>query len=50
MHNTLDKDKEREKADAEKGRALDSAMSQITKSYGKGAIMKLESTSRSAAR
>src|SRR6184192_2329512 len=36
-----DKDKEREKADTEKGRALDSAMSQITKSYGKGAIMKL---------
>ncbi|TMC54688.1 MAG: recombinase RecA [Chloroflexi bacterium] len=36
-----EKDKEREKADAEKGRALDSAMSQITKSYGKGAIMKL---------
>src|SRR5256712_1857834 len=36
-----DKDRERDKALEEKGRALDSAMSQITKSYGKGAIMKL---------
>jgi len=36
-----DKDRERDKAIEEKGRALDSAMSQITKSYGKGAIMKL---------
>src|SRR6266567_419347 len=36
-----DRDKERDKAKEEKGRALDSAMSQITKSYGKGAIMKL---------
>src|SRR5216110_812137 len=36
-----DRDREREKAQEEKGRALDSAMSQITKSYGKGAIMKL---------
>jgi recombination protein RecA len=36
-----DKDKERDKAHEEKDRALDSAMSQITKSYGKGAIMKL---------
>jgi recombination protein RecA len=36
-----EKDKEREKALEEKERALDSAMSQITKSYGKGAIMKL---------
>src|SRR5205823_604407 len=36
-----DRDKERDKAHEEKGRALDSAMSQITKSYGKGAIMKL---------
>src|SRR6202165_2641253 len=45
IEKTLDKDKEkdkeREKAHEEKGRALDSAMSQITKSYGKGAIMKL---------
>src|SRR5438309_1971110 len=36
-----DADKEKEKALEEKDRALDSAMSQITKSYGKGAIMKL---------
>ena len=36
-----DKDRERDKAHEEKDRALDSAMSQITKSYGKGAIMKL---------
>src|SRR5438094_99071 len=36
-----DTDREREKAHEEKGRALDSAMSQITKTYGKGAIMKL---------
>src|SRR2546428_5956602 len=36
-----DKDRERDKALEEKGRAPDSAMSQITKSYGKGAIMKL---------
>src|SRR6266516_778581 len=36
-----DRDREREKAHEEKGRALDSAMSQITKTYGKGAIMKL---------
>jgi len=36
-----DKDKEKDKAHEEKDRALDSAMSQITKSYGKGAIMKL---------
>src|SRR5256884_9443205 len=47
MPNTMDKDKdkdrdkEKDKALEEKGRALDSAMSQITKSYGKGAIMKL---------
>jgi recombination protein RecA len=36
-----DKDRERDKSHEEKDRALDSAMSQITKSYGKGAIMKL---------
>jgi len=36
-----DKDKEQEKALRERGQALDSAMSQITKTYGKGAIMKL---------
>ncbi len=41
MDKDKDKDKERDKAHEEKGRALDSAMSQITKSYGKGAIMKL---------
>ncbi len=41
MQNTLDKDKERDKAHEEQTRALDSAVSQITKSYGKGAIMKL---------
>src|SRR5205807_9236580 len=36
-----DKDRERHKALEEKGRALDAAMCQITKGYGKGAIMKL---------
>ena len=47
MNKDKDADKEKDKALEEKDRALDSAMSQITKSYGKGAIM---STSRSGAR
>jgi recombination protein RecA len=37
----MDKDKEKEKADHEKKTALDAAMSQITKTQGKGAIMRL---------
>ena len=41
MDKDKDKDKEQEKALRERGQALDSAMSQITKAYGKGAIMKL---------
>src|SRR6266550_8550368 len=41
LNKDKDADKEKEKALEEKDRALDSAMSQITKSYGKGAIMKL---------
>jgi len=41
LNKDKDADKEKDKALEEKDRALDSAMSQITKSYGKGAIMKL---------
>src|SRR5246127_3183876 len=37
----MDKDKEKEKADHERKTALDAAMSQITKTQGKGAIMRL---------